>query len=51
MEAEMIYCCVCERETSHREVEDPIFDIGLECMVCHTVWEAEVELEEVKNEN
>jgi len=36
------YCCVCERETPHRKVDDDIFfENGLECLVCHTVWEAE----------
>lgn len=35
------YCCVCERETSHRRVDDDVFfEDALECMICHTVWEA-----------
>jgi hypothetical protein len=49
------YCCVCHSKTLHRLVlDDEIFDVGLECMVCHTVWEASfeavevVEIEEVK---
>lgn len=38
-----VYCCVCERETSHREIDDDVFfEFALECLVCHTVWEAEV---------
>lgn len=36
------YCCVCEKETAHREVDDDVFfENALECLVCHTVWEAE----------
>ena len=43
MENELIYCCKCERETTHREVtDDEIFEFGLECLVCNTVWEAEI---------
>lgn len=45
MEAEGIvieYCAVCERETSHRKVDDDVyFEKGLECLTCHTVWEAD----------
>lgn len=41
------YCCVCEKETEHKEVIDEVFIFGLECLVCHTVWEAEVESEEI----
>lgn len=33
------YCPKCERETSHREVEDEIFEFAKECMVCNIVWE------------
>lgn len=40
-----LYCCKCERETPHREVEDdPYFDRGLECLVCNIVWEASDDL-------
>lgn len=36
------YCTICERETLHRIVDDDIyFEDAIECMVCHTVWEAE----------
>lgn len=38
----MEYCCYCERETIHREVDDDVFfEFASECMICHTIWEAE----------
>lgn len=46
------YCCVCERETSHREVyDDEVFEFGLECLVCHIVWEAEKPSDSPEDEN
>jgi hypothetical protein len=37
------YCCICERVTTHRPIDDDIFfERGLECLTCHTVWEAEI---------
>lgn len=36
------YCCVCERETPHQEVDDDVFfEFALMCLICYTVWEAE----------
>jgi len=45
-----IYCCVCERMTTHRVNDDDVFEHGLECMNCQTVWEAEPESDE-KDDN
>jgi len=41
-----LYCCVCERETLHEEVDDDKFyDFALECMTCHVLWEAEIQFD------
>lgn len=41
------YCAVCERETTHRKVDDDIyFEAGLECLACHTIWEADTDIDE-----
>lgn len=37
-----IYCCVCEDETAHIQVDDDeYFEFGLQCMKCGTIWEAD----------
>lgn len=40
---DQLYCCKCERTTTHELVDDEIFGKGWECLVCHTIWEAEHE--------
>jgi uncharacterized Zn finger protein len=34
------YCPVCECDTLHKSVEDDVFEYAIQCMECHTVWEA-----------
>lgn len=46
---EQLYCCKCERTTTHRLVDDEIFGKGLECLVCYTIWEAEHEFDDTLN--
>lgn len=39
---EPIYCCVCDCETPHKEIdEDDVFGLALQCEICKTIWEAE----------
>jgi len=33
------YCPVCDEDTAHVIVNDPIFGKALECTECNTVWE------------
>lgn len=37
---EIEFCPKCNRETMCLLVHDSVFDIGLRCLECETVWEA-----------
>lgn len=43
---DQLYCCKCERTTTHQLVRDEIFGKGWECLVCHITWEAEHEFDD-----
>lgn len=42
------FCPVCKRDTVHIVIEDDIFDHAIQCVECHTVWEAEMNIQVVE---